>query len=868
MKNIRNGFLLLLIITSGVLDLYAQALMDKRITLPEKNCTVKVALDAVRVQSGADVSHGANLLQDKQLTFDKPDVTVNLILARIKEVTGFTHKINGNKIILIPPSKSQSRKYSVSGYIRDAISGENLIGANIYTLPDLHGTESNAFGYYSISLPSDSVHLAASYVGYDTRPIRFFLRSDTVINIGLSSIMLDEIVIADEDPVEINRMSTLKVPVQQLKALPAMAGEIDIMKGLQLLPGVQAGAEGSSGLYVRGGSPDQNLILLDGVPVYNASHLFGFYSVFNADAINSVELIKGGFPARYGGRLSSVVNINMKEGNQQELHGEGAIGIIASKLTVEGPVKKNKSSFMLSGRRTFADIFVRPAMRMSSNGNEDQGYYFYDFSAKYNQHINEHNRLYLSFYSGNDKVNTYSATTTKKDTTEVSHKERYALSWGNITSAVRWNSILNPKLFSNLTATFSQYNMQTDEEIQHVVTTPNTRTDDHFRNIYKSGIRDFGLKEDIDFLQGGSHYIRAGAYGTFHTFNPGALTYKVGTADTTLGSYGIEAWEFGGYAEDDISISRRLKVNAGFHYSLFHVEGKNYAKLQPRLAMRFLVSDKVSIKASYVQMQQYIHMLSNVGVGLPTDLWVPATNIAKPEESWQSAVGFTYVPNKTYEVIIESYYKHMNGLIEYKNGASFLNLDKDWQKKIETGQGDSYGAEVFLKKKEGAWTGWLGYTLAWAYREFENIDEGKKFPFKYDRRHDLETALLYTWNKRIDFAFTWVYGSGYPTSLPMAAYMGYHGQESGDFGHHYALYYPSRNNFRMNDYHRLDVTISFFKKKKWGERKWIFGLYNAYGRRNPYYLRVVEDELQKKDSKVIQYSLFPVIPAISYSFKF
>ncbi|MBL0740565.1 TonB-dependent receptor [Chryseolinea lacunae] len=858
-------FLILVLMVLMAFRIMAQDVASRRITVPQKECSIQTVFTEMKGQGNIVLSYGNSLPLNRVLKFETTNVAVSTILRLIREATGFTHKIQGDKIILIPPAK----KYSVSGFLRDEASGENLIGANIYTLPDFRGTTANAYGYYSLTLLSDSVTLSVSYVGYQTKRMKFFLEKDTVLNVSLTSEVLDEVVVtSDESARDITHMSTVEMSVGQLEALPRLAGEVDVMKGLQLLPGVQGGSEGSSGLYVRGGSPDQNLILLDGVPVYNVSHLFGFFSVFNSDAINHVELIKGGFPARYGGRLSSVVNITMKEGNQQELHGEGSIGLVASRLTLEGPIKKNKSSFIISGRRTFADLFVRPILRKTSDGKEDQGYYFYDVNAKFNQTINSHNRLYLSAYSGRDKTRTSTTEELFRDDVHYRRKDDYDLAWGNITTALRLNSVLTPTLFSNITATYSRFKMDTRKEIDEFTKNSKEEKHDHFKNLYTSEIRDFALKADIDYIPSLTHAIKFGGYGIAHEFSPGSLTYRVGAADTTVGSYRINAVEFGAYAEDDITVSKRLKVNLGVHYSGFHVEAKKYSSVQPRLALRYLVSDKISVKASYAQMQQYIHLLSNVGVGLPTDLWVPATSVATPEQSWQGAVGFTYNPDNTYELIVEGYYKNMTGLVEYKNGASFMNLDKDWQTKIETGNGESYGGEIFLKKKEGAWTGWLGYTLSWAYRKFENIDNGRRFPFKYDRRHDLELAVIYTWNKRIDLAFTWVYGSGYPTSLPTASYSGYHGDDHADFGYHYGYAYPSRNNFRMRAYHRLDVTLSFFKQKKWGERKWIFGLYNAYSRNNPFYLSIQEDPTGQSNSKVIQHSLFPVIPAISYTFKF
>ncbi len=845
---------------------FGQDQADKKVIFSARNYTISLALEEIQNQLPVTFSYSNNFPLNNKINLAGSAMTLLQVLQEIKKQSGYTYQLAGSKVIFVAP-----RKHTISGYIRDGHSGENLIGASIYCLPGLRGVITNNYGHFSLTLPGDSVKIITSYVGYESKYISFFLDGDTTLNIGMLPRMLEEVIISGTEGIQdMTRMSSIEMPVEQIKALPALAGEIDVVKSLQLLPGVQAGAEGSSGLYVRGGSPDQNLMLLDGVPVYNASHLFGFFSVFNSDAINHVELIKGGFPARYGGRLSSVIDITLKEGNQEKLKGEGSIGLISSKLTLDGPIKINKSSFMISARRTFADLFYTPISRLQSNGESEQRYYFYDVTAKVNQHLNKHNRLYLSVYSGSDKVTTFNRYYSKEDTVEFRRTDDYSLSWGNLTTALRLNTVLSPKLFSNLTATYSQYLFDTKNEIREQTRSASVNKVDHFKNHYTSGIQDVALKEDFDFIPGVNHNIKSGLYGIYHKFSPGALTYRVGEGDTTLGSSDVTAFEYGAYVEDDISVSVRFKMNLGVHYSSFLVGKKNYSSAQPRVALRYLLSEKFAVKASYVQMQQYIHLLTNVGIGLPTDLWVPATKIARPEQSWQTALGLVYNRNSMYEFGVESYYKHMTGLIEYQNGASFMNLDKDWQTKIESGMGNSYGAEVFLKKKEGAWTGWLGYTLAWAYRTFENIDHGEKFPFKYDRRHDLETAVMYSWNKRIDFAFTWTYGSGFPTSLPTASYRANYGAHYTDdwHGDSDVEHFPSRNNFRMRAYHRLDVTISFVKQKKWGERKWTLGLYNAYSRKNPFYMGLKQDPTGTKPDKVIQYTLFPVLPAVSYSFKF
>ncbi len=788
---------------------------------------------------------------------------------------------------------TQAQQYTVSGYIKEASSGENLIGANVFDKPTASGTSSNNYGFYSLTLPSDSVTLVYTYVGYGAEIRSFFLTRDTTINIALTdNALLEEIIIsADqaEQIQEITQMSAVTVPIEQIKSLPALLGEVDVLKVMQLLPGVQSGNEGTSGLYVRGGGPDQNLILLDGVPVYNASHLFGFFSVFNADAVNNIQLIKGGFPARYGGRLSSVIDINMKEGNLKEFHGEGSVGLIASKLTLEGPIWKDKTSFLVSGRRTYIDLLTRPLIKAQTEGGETAGYYFYDLNAKVNHTFSDRDRLYLSAYTGDDKFYYINKDQETIDGQTLDYREEGGLRWGNITAAFRWNHMYSSKLFSNLTLTYSRYRFTifSAYEDDYFDEEDRQKKTEYYQAAYISGIKDLAAKIDFDYIPSPRHYIRFGANAIRHAFSPGAYQIQsnevIAPIDTTLGSSSTYGVEYAGYVEDDIEITDHLKVNAGLHLSGFYVNGKFYSSWQPRLAARYFVGDELSLKASYARMTQYIHLLTNSGIGLPTDLWVPATERIPPQNAQQVAFGVATHLKKQYEVSLEGYYKTMENLIEYKEGASFIAIGSDWQNKVERGAGRSYGMELLLQKKEGRTTGWIGYTLSWSNRQFDNLNFGKRFPYKYDRRHDIGLALVHQWKDRVDISCTWVFGTGNAVTLPMAIYAGeestagdyyYSPYPDGSFSPPSLYYYGERNSFRMKAYHRLDASISFKKKKKWGERAWIFGVYNAYSRKNPFYIYLDESGYYtptgeyKPDSKFKQVSLFPFIPSVSYRFSF
>ena len=751
--------------------------------------------------------------------------------------------------------------------MKDKDSGESLIGANVYDTRSSQGTSTNAYGFFSLTLMHDSVSIRMSYVGYEPQDIIFPLKKDTVINAELKSAMLQEVVVSSSDDEKIQQrtsMGTIDLPVTQIKALPAFLGEVDVLKVLQLMPGVQSGTEGSSGLYVRGGGPDQNLMLLDGVPVYNASHLFGFFSVFNADAINRVELVKGGFPARYGGRLSSVVDIRMKEGNTKGVKGEGSVGLISSKLTVEGPIN-SKTSFIISGRRTYLDLLARPFMSSTQFG-----YYFYDLNVKINHRFNERNWLYLSTYAGQDKGWAESKSDNLDGNTQIHKDQSGSLQWGNVITALRWNHIFHDKLFSNLTATYSRYNF--DVRLGYTENDANLTTNEttysNYETAYTSGIRDVGVKLDFDYIPAPAHYIRFGTQATRHLFTPGILSYRSQTqSDTTYGAQRTFTNEYAAYVEDDLLLTNRLKINVGVNASALQVDGTTFSSVQPRLAARYLLNANVSLKASYAQMTQYLHLLTNAGIGLPTDLWVPATPLVGPEHSSITSIGMAYHVNSKYELSIEGYYKNMTGLIEYKNGASYLNIDHDWQSKVEIGDGESHGAEIFLQRKTGRLSGWIGYTLSWTNRTFANLNDGKTFPYRYDRRHDISIALMYKIKEGRNISLTWVYGSGNAVSLPVSKY-----QSAGAAGIMISNsdrptdYYEGRNGYRMNAYHRLDLSYNWTKKKKWGERTWSLAVYNVYNHKNPFFIN--REQTSNGSLKFVQYSLFPIIPSIAFRFKF
>ncbi|MBK6965924.1 MAG: TonB-dependent receptor [Bacteroidales bacterium] len=768
------------------------------------------------------------------------------------------------------------QKHSISGYVREKESRELLPGVNIY-LPELRtGTTTNNYGFYSITLPEGKYELRYSFIGYQTVIIETDLIVDRVLDINLDpSINLMEVEILSDKAERISessRISMISMPVNQIKNIPALLGEKDVFKALQLMPGVQKGSEGNSGIYVRGGGPDQNLIILDDAPVYNASHLFGFFSIFNGDALKSIELTKGGFPARYGGRLSSVIEMTMKDGNKQKFSGEAGIGLISSRLVLEGPIKKDTASFLISARRTYVDMLMKPFM--SNEGRA--GYYFYDLNAKLNYDFSPKNKIYLSGYFGRDKFN---VTTQEYYDSNDNYKSKAGLYWQNATGTLRWNHLFSNRIFSNTSLIFSRYNLkiyQIDES-----------SSGDYSLEYESGIRDFALKYDLEYHVSALYTLRAGVQTTNHLFTPSAIVEK---DDQAVYEYKSEtkydSFETGLYVENNFNFSGKVQLNAGLRFSHFIADKKNYFSPEPRLSVNYLIREGISAKIAYAEMNQYIHLLSSTGVGLPTDLWVPSTDRVAPQNSRQISGGFAKdLPAYNLTLTLEGYYKWSNNILGYKPGASFLLLDDPteaqnftWQDNVTAGSGTSYGAEFLIHRKTGKFSGWIGYTLSWTKLQFDEINFGKEFWARYDRRHDLSLVGIYTINKRTTLSGTWVYGTGNAITLPLGEYPAEQHQPFAGmmtssvfnpWNYSTVTDYGEVNSFRMKAYHRFDISIQFHKQKKHFKRTWEIGLYNSYSRKNPYFY-FVESQYENDQvvSKLKQVSIFPIIPSINYNIKF
>ncbi len=779
---------------------------------------------------------------------------------------------------------------TLSGFVRDSDSGEGLIGATLYDLDRKLGATTNAYVFYSLTLPSGRTRLLVSYLGFEHVALELELHSDRELNVELApaSLSLDTLTVvgARVERIEaVTQMSVSEVPVSQIQSMPALLGEVDVLRAIQLLPGVQSGNEGNAGLYVRGGSPDQNLILIDGAPVYNASHLFGFLSVFNADAMRNVQLTKGGFPARYGGRLSSVLEMSMKEGNDRRYAGAFSLGVVSAHGLIEGPIVRNRSSFMVAARRSFVDLVVRPFV------SDMPGYYLYDINAKVNYTFSRRDRLYASLYTGADRFIDRQRTGFDVREGSVTEESVFELSWGNTLSTLRWNHLFSNKLFSNVLVLFSDYRFGTRNREDTRFRTQTGELHERIRLDYASGVRDVGVRFDVEYQPGPAHYIRIGASSTRHRYQTGALQYREQRPDAALrdtalvASPHVAAGEVTAYVEDDMRLASWLSANAGVHLSAFMVEGTRYASVEPRLSMRIRLPGAWALKASYARMTQYLHLLTNAGIGLPTDLWVPSTARVAPQRALQVAAGIARTLGD-FEVSVEAYHKQMRHLIEYSEGAGFLGIGTNWEQNVSTGRGRAHGVEFFVQKKAGRTTGWLGYTLSRSDRTFEALNFGRTFPFKFDRRHDLAVTLQHALSGRWRLSATWVYGTGNTVTLPTARYLA-NGVVIVNSPNNVIIenntqydYIDERNGTRMRPFHRLDLGAQYAWEKGGRDQRLSFSVYNAYNRLNPFfYFR--DDVYESVDtggvrpglfvrttSQIRQQSLFPILPSVSYHLSF
>lgn len=761
-------------------------------------------------------------------------------------------------LLVLTPTTLTWAQRTIHGVVRDAETGETLIGATVQVAQSTEGTFTNEYGFYSLRVEGETVVLRASFVGYQAIEVTVGPDTPLPLTIRMSSgQVLDEVVVKSNsfrEQLNSAQMGVQELSAREAKLIPVVFGESDIIKTIQLKPGINSGSEGNTGLFVRGGSADQNLFVLDEAVVYNPNHLFGFFSTFNTDAVKDVKVYKGGFPAQYGGRLSSVIDVKLNEGNNKRVSGTGGVGLIASRLTLETPVVRDRASLIVSGRRTYVDIFTRAVNRANADNADFSpipDYYFYDLNTKLNYQVSERDRLFVSGYFGRD------------DFGFSDENFNFSFIWGNATGTARWNRIINPQLFANTTITFSDYLYRISNELTG------------FNFSLESRIRDINLKSDFTWSPDNDHAVRMGGELTRHQFVVGRL--KAGSEDRSVAfSAGQDLTALDGalYAQDEWKINDRSSAHLGLRLSGFLQERQVYGGIEPRLAYNYRLSEPVSLKASYARMYQYLHLVSNSTVALPTDVWYPSTAGVKPQISDQVSAGWQWLLGPKYLLSHELYYKNLQNQVDFKNFADLFANDK-LEEEFTFGRGYAYGTEVYLEKKEGALTGWIGYTLAYVRRGgFPDIMEGRFFAPRFDRRHDISVVAIYEINRRITATAAWVYGSGDLAWMPTGRFS-FQDIPGGNFSPVVPVY-GDRNNVRLPAYHRLDLgmVIKFFPR--WGESDLTISVYNAYDRRNPYFLYLDAETRPDPDLGIDvvdristkQVSLFPIIPSLTYNFKF
>jgi hypothetical protein len=758
--------------------------------------------------------------------------------------------------ILTLPSVSQNR-FTLSGTIRNGETGEVLIGATLLVkeLPGV-GVTSNAYGFYSLTFPEGTYTILVQYLGFKTRKDTLNFNDNRLINYDLTPepIKLGEVVVSGERSnanVTSTEIGVNKLEVKEIESIPVLLGEKDILKTIQLLPGIQSAGEGSTGFYARGGGTDQNLIVLDEAPIYNSSHLLGFLSVFNSDAIKDVKVMTGGIPAEYGGRLSSVLDIRTNDGNNKEFGGSGGIGLLASRLMVEGPIVKDQGSFIISGRRTYADLFLKLSSDTTLNR---ASLYFYDLNMKANYTLGDKDRLYLSGYFGRDNF---------------AFSNTFGFNWGNTTATLRWNHIFANHLFSNTSLIYSDY------EYSNTIGVGTSQFQ------ITSGIQDLNFKTDFQYFTDASGTVKFGLNSIYHTFLPGKVTSIAGSIINNTALENKFALENALYVAHEIDMIPGVKVNYGLRFSAFSLIGpahlydydeygnisdtltygsgniiKTYVSLEPRLAVNILLNETSSLKTSYTRTTQYLHLLSNSTTTNPSDVWVPSTNNVKPQFADQIDAGYfrNFLDNE-YEASLELYYKRMQNVIDYKNGAD-LQINPTVEALLLYGTARSYGAELLVRKRAGRLSGWIGYTLSKTEEQFDQINNGNPFPARQDRTHDISIVLIYNHNSEWNFSATWVYNTGNAVTFPSGNYW---------LDGRLVPYYTERNGYRMPAYHRLDLSATWTLGP---HSNLNFSLYNAYNRMNPYAINFQQDPNDPNKTQAVQTTFFPIIPSVTYNFTF
>ncbi len=908
--------LFFLLLLTEILWAQEGSLLDQKVKISIKQGSVQQILDLISKEVNTPIAYSSNQISlQKQIQLIGTENTLGEYLQRIADFVPIRIVERKRKILLVPQRKkekspintehitkprssSSTQKYTISGYIKDSESGEVLIGATVYDSESKKGTSTNVYGFYSLTLSNPNPVLMVSYVGYASNSLPFELNKNKQQDIFLkSNTELQEVVVKaseSEQIQELEQMSSNKLYSKKIKQLPVLMGEADVVKSIQLLPGVQSVNENTNGLYVRGGGPDQNLMLLDGVTIYDSNHLFGFVSIFDGDAINSIELIKGGFPAEHGGRLSSILDVRLKEGNYQSFHAGATIGLFSAKATIEGPFSKDKSSFHFSGRSSLTNNdLAKTLVDVGEDSHLDYG--FYDLYGKVNFRISPKSRLFLSGYRGKDRFYTeatpyFHVSDSYGNYHEIQPFWKTDLEWNNTVGALRWNQILNAKLFANFSMYYSDYKYKFGNHyISNTLSYNNQNTNDIVLKA-TSDIRDVTVKADFDFYPTHGHHLKWGIGYTNHAFTPGIARFRDNKDvemefefTQEIGLEKIPADDYYVYFEENRQLNKKWSVNFGLHLAGFAADQTNYLSLQPRLSTRYLLSEFSALKASFARMTQFVHLINTPWLGMPSDLWVPSSSTLKPKNANQYAVGYVHRFPELFDLNIEAYHKKFENLLTFSHNPNLWMRQRlpNWQQELERGGGKASGIEVLLERKVGQTTGWIAYTLAKTERQFESLNNGEKFPYEYDRRHDISVALTQQLSPNVSIGGVWVFATGNVTTLTIdesSSQLVIDGTNKTTLSHEDFNSDLERNNYRLPPYHRLDISINWEHSipilNDW---KGILkaGFYNLYNRENPVYINQYESNSNTDSSTeepnilgLYEVNLLPRLPFVTYKLEF
>ncbi len=879
----RYSLLTILFLLGIVVSLHSQTIPDQvRLSYNAYLKPIDLVLSDLSKRSGVAINFSKNVTSRRKITINAKNETLGTILTVILPKARLRYEIVGDQIVIMRSKDRRPLKDPViSGYLTDKRTGEALIGANIYTTDYKKGTITNDYGFYSLKLVSGTYRVQFSYVGYKIERKQYYINKDTTINIELDpEVLLNDVIIKDSRtlPIEETSASEETLIADEIQSIVSLGGEPDVMRLTGFLPGVNSGPDGLGGLNVRGGSSDQNLVLLDGIPVYNASHALGVYSIFNPNIVKSAKVIKGAFPSRYGGRLSSVIDIRTKEGSTKKYNGEVGLSTVAVKGYAEGPLLSDKNSFVVSARRTFVDPWIKEVTKYLNNQNGKEGfanYFFYDLNAKMSFSLGNSSKIHLGAYMGSDDFSNEISSFSVQDEVEIDERNSVLWDWGNKIYYARLNNQIGSKFFSNFSLYWSDYQFNSFDYDRAAREDSEVISFDFRGDLFRSAIQDIGLKWDGDFIINPSNWIKLGGGIIQHKFRPSLIQafpqdFMGRDTDPTreevsslVNTPTIDGREFFGYIEDEIDLGSGVLVNAGVHSALIQTESKDYFSLQPRIAL-VTQSDNLIFKLGASKMVQFLHLLSSNGLGLPTDVWLPSTDILAPEESWIYSGELSVSLDNSMNFGIEGYYKTLDRVISYgEGGATSISEENDWESSIPIGTGSSYGLELFFNKRAGRTTWLSNYTYSLSNRLFDDLNLGRQFPFRYDRRHNIKLAFVHRITNYAQFGLNYNISSGNPFTEPTAVQPRRVGDDI-----IYSIIYEEKNNALLDNYQRLDISFSFFSKYKWGRQKVSIGVYNLLNTKNPFYSNLVINPNDPLTYQIQNFSVLPIFPSISYSLVF